>query len=347
MDLILASIFCAIIALISRKTGFTPIPLYLIIGFILGYYGIIKGGESLKVVSHLGIIFLLFYIGMKITPSGLKKNFNKILLAGIFDFLTNLIPVFLILKFLGLGLLDIIVISMAVYISSSAINLQLLVERKKLIFSFAETVVWLMIFEDIVLVIFIAFLSAVNIFEFSRFFLLLIPTYLLYRYHRPISNIFRRDDEIPYLATFFLPTFILYLVEKLRISEVLTAILFGMSMAKYEIEKFIYPFKEVFMALFFIYSGSMIRIENINFLYTLVLLIFALIGKFIGSYLIAITTHKSLSDTIEIFKYTVARGELSVIVISLYAPGYSGIIAIIILITSILSTILTRIEPRS
>ena len=54
-----------------------------------------------KVLSELGIVFLLFYIGLKIRPKDVKTNIGKISLSGLFDFVFNFFPPLFLLLVLG------------------------------------------------------------------------------------------------------------------------------------------------------------------------------------------------------------------------------------------------------
>jgi hypothetical protein len=67
-----------------------------------------------------------------------------------------------------------------------------------------------------------------------------------------------------------------------------------------------------------------------------------MVGKFISGYIIGLKVHRSRGEGLRVFKHTIPRGEFSVILTSLYIPQFSGIISIIVLITSIIGTIISR-----
>jgi len=342
MNTSLAIITATLTALISRKLNITPIPLYILFGIILKYTGLLTLDETTEFLSKLGIAFLLFYVGLKINPSKIRGNLNRITSSGIIDFISNFFPPFLLLTLLGYGVFESFVIASALYISSSAINIKMLIEGRKLIFPFAETVIWLMIFEDLILVMIISILSAKHPLYLLKFLLIFIFIYYLYRMSWIFSRFFNRNDEIPYLVTFTIPAASLIIAEKLEISEALVAIALGMALSNHKIDKLVIPFKEVFLAVFFVVFGAMIEFDTSQLPLIFSLVTIAMLGKLLGGYIIA-HIHKS-RDGLEIFKYTLARGEFSVILITLFAVEYAEIIAAVVLVTSILAPILIKIQ---
>jgi len=141
MNVCLAIITATLAALISRKLNFTPIPLYILLGIILKHVGLLTLDETTEFLSKVGIAFLLFYVGLKINPSKIKVNLNRITSGGIIDFVSNFFPPLLLLTLSGYNVFESLVITSALYISSSAINIKMLIDDSKLIFPFAETVV--------------------------------------------------------------------------------------------------------------------------------------------------------------------------------------------------------------
>jgi len=344
MNLLIAVITATLIALISRKINFTPIPLYILIGIILKQAGLLEFDETTEVLSKLGIAFLLFYVGLKINPSKIKGNLNRITSSGIIDFVSNFFPPFLLLTLLGYDLVESFVISSALYISSSAINIKMLIDDRKLIFPFAETVVWLMVFEDLVMILILSILSAKHPLYLLKFILIFIFIYCLYKVSWIFSRFFNRSDEVPYLVTFTIPAVSLIIAEKFGISEALLAIAMGIALSNHKIDKLVIPFKEVFLAIFFVTFGAMIEFDASQLPIILSLVVIAILGKLLGGYMISFI-HKS-RDGLEIFKYTLARGEFSVVIITLFAVEYAEIIAAVVLVTSILAPILIKILDK-
>ncbi|ADB57815.1 cation:proton antiporter [Archaeoglobus profundus] len=332
-------ILCTAIAYLCRSLRFSPIPMYILLGLVLKNLGIIRGDHS--VLSELGIVFLLFYIGLKINPHQVSRNLKGITYAGLIDFVFNFFPPLMILLASGFDIFVSIVVSSAIYVSSSAICLKLLVDTRKLIFPFAETVVWLMVFEDLVMIGFLMFMSLSGISPLVKTILFLAIVYIIYKYSRMFRSLFDRSDEIPMLATFSIPS-LAVLVKNLGISEALASISLGIAFSRYKLDNLVIPFKEVFLAIFFVMFGASINLEMLDIGVVLPLIFIAIVGKLLSGYFIGLNVHKSKKDGVRIFKYTVPRGEFSVILTTLFAPQFSGIISAVVLATSIFGIALSR-----
>ncbi|AAB89998.1 MULTISPECIES: cation:proton antiporter [Archaeoglobus] len=338
MELAVIVFAAAIAAIISRMLRITPIPAYILVGMALG-----KAGWHLSEVEFLGklgIVFLLFYVGLKIPPSTIKKTWQRTLKSGTIDFLFNFLPPLVLLYLIGFDLRDAFILASAIYISSSAINLKMLVDDRKLVFTFAEVVVLLMVFEDIVLVALLFLFSASEPLTLLYLALIALTALALYAISPQIEKLMSREDEVPYLLTFSIPSISLFLAEKFRISEALMAILFGVALNRLRIDKMLVPFKEVFLAVFFVFFGTMV---DLHFSYlSLLLIAVAVIGKLAGAYFIArFTTSKS--DAVEVFKYTLARGEFTVIFPALFAPEFATTLAAVVLFTSIAGSLIAKL----
>ncbi|WP_290596515.1 MULTISPECIES: cation:proton antiporter [unclassified Archaeoglobus] len=200
----------AIAAILSRKLRITPIPAYIFVGIALNQLGL-HLAEDIEIIGKLGVVFLVLhwdenkscYVeGERFEDTA--KRFCRLCL--------QLFPAFLVLLYLGFNIHDSLILASVVYISSSAINLKMLVDNRKLIFAFAEIVILLMVFEA----------AAFDI-------------YLLYPF---LGNLMDREDEIPYLLTFSIPSISLFLVEKAESFRSTGCGAFGISLHRSKFDKF-------------------------------------------------------------------------------------------------------------
>jgi len=343
MNSALAIIICALTALICRRFNFPTIPIYILLGLISGSLGFVVD-ETSEFLGKLGVVLLLFYIGLEIEPNALVQRGREIAVSGVLDLVVNFSLLFVALYAFGVDLFECLIVALALYISSSAISLKLLIDNRKLIFPFAETVVWIMIFEDLVLVVLLALLSAKSGLFVAKILTVLAIAYALYRLSYHFRSVFRREDEVPILVTFALPASALVIAEKLKVSEGLVAIALGVAFSRFDLDKIVRPFKEVFLAFFFFIFGASITLQNVEMVLAVVLVLIAVVGKLISGYLIGWFVHNSKADGFEIFKYTIARGEFSIILASLYGLEFSGLITVVVLITSVVGTLIPKIR---
>ncbi len=350
MEIVFAAVICSLIALISKKLSFPTIPLYITAGLVLGEWGVIIQSEIAEFLSKVGVIFLLFYIGLHINPEEILRKRRMIFSAGMFDLIVNFPLIFFVSLALGFSYSQAFILSSALYVSSSAIVLQSLIENRKLIYKEAETIVWLMVFEDIV----IALLIILNDLDFTSIVIFLaklsvftlLAVYLSKRV-KSIEGIFIRDDEVPVLFSFSIALLSIAFEEFFDIPLAYASIMLGLILSGVRrVREMITPFKEVFLAIFFFFFGSSAEI-TLKGLESLVIILISIIGKILSGILTGFKIHRSFSSGIEIGLSTIARGEFSAFLV--YTYGDSNVISIVmlaIIFTSILGAFLAKYSER-
>ena len=342
LDLAIVTVSCLALGLASKYLKQASIPAYIIAGIILGKSGLdlITSEASYDFISWLGkigVILLMFYIGLEFNYKGIKEP--RRLFAGCTDFAVNFSVGFLLGLVIGLSLIEAFILASAVYISSSAIVISSLIENKRLIYPEAETVVWLMVFEDIILAILLVVLTSVMAGSLAMIPVSLAATLLLIvfilalirRLSNFISPLFERDDEIPILLIFALIfgfsalAYLMGILLHCHISEVIVAFFLGSALAG--VKSFrkllgtIISFKNLFLTIFFFSFGMMFRFQfaalnSADFVLALLALIFlSIAGKFISGAIIGKRLHGSLETGLRVGAYTTPRGEFSVVLI--------------------------------
>ena len=346
MEIAVAAFICSVLALLSRRYLIPSIPLYIVAGLILGKsgFGIFEVDEVVEFITKVGILFLLFYIGLHINFEKLSKN---VFISGIFDLVTNFSLAFIASILLGFSYYESFILASAIYISSSAIVLHSLIEFRKLIFKEAETIVWLMVFEDIILVLILIFSSAeVNQLPFflAKISAFTLAIYLLYKVSHNFKPLFSREDEVPLLISFSIATASITFSEILGIPEGFVAIMLGAALSGIrEIERFVTPFKDVFIVLFFFFFGASVEVKAVNLTAAIVFILIAVMGKIISGILIGISSHKSVRSGLEIGFDTIARGEFSIFLAYAYGSGeMMSTIALVVLVTSIFGAFMAK-----
>jgi CPA2 family monovalent cation:H+ antiporter-2 len=347
MDFALAILICALLGITVKKLSLPAIPAYIMAGILLGKSGAGLFGESevSKALAELGIIFLLFYIGLELKLSQISARKGEITYAGLIDLLVNFPVGFAVASLLGFDFREAFVMASALYISSSAVVIQSLIENRKLIFSESETIIWLMVFEDIMLVLLIVGITAqpseillflAKLIIFSGFILVAGRIALKY-----VESVFRREDELPYILAFSIAASAIYLSKFLEIPEAFLAIVLGIMFSEvHGIGKLIRPFKEVFIVLFFFFFAVSVDVTaNISLFVLVSIILVAIASKLISGLAIGRLIHGSTSSGIEIGASTVARGEFSILLTSIYgAPTLSAIIAVFVVVTSLVGS---------
>lgn len=146
--------------LLARKLRLSLIPLYIMAGLIAGKF--IQRTIITDFMSEIGIILLLFLIGLEFSFDGLLRNKHKLLAVGAYDLALNL-PVGLLAGLaLGWDIISSLFLSGIIYISSSAIICKSIVELKRTAYPEVECLLGILVFEDIFIAIYLAVLSGIT-----------------------------------------------------------------------------------------------------------------------------------------------------------------------------------------
>ncbi|MDD3934259.1 cation:proton antiporter [Methanoculleus sp. UBA303] len=345
-----------ILALVSRRLSLPPVPFYILAGLALG-----KSGLSLVTPSpvsdffvDLGLVFLLFYVGLELKPDRILAKRSAFLKVGLIDLNINLAIGFVAALALGFPFLDAIVVASAFYISSSVIAFASILENKKMVLRESETVVWMMVFEDIVLVFLIVALHSgftIPVGIVARFAVVAAIFFLVCRWGKePIRRILNRDDELPVLLTFTLVVAAAFFAQAIGIPDTLTVIALGAALSTTSpsaLERQARPFKDVFLVLFFVFFGISVEFSGeIGLAAIAAVSLLAVLSKLISGVLIGRQIHGSATAGIEIWSNTIARGEFSIIIAALYgSAAATSIIAGIVVATSVAGSFAAKYSP--
>lgn len=138
MELILEAVLflaAAVVAVpIFRRVGLSDVLAYLAAGVVLGKSGanLVKDAEAVLHFAEIGVVFLLFIIGLELQPARLRAFRRLILGLGLGQVLFTGAAVALIAMLLGLAWPTALIVGCALSLSSTAFVLQLLAQRKEM-----------------------------------------------------------------------------------------------------------------------------------------------------------------------------------------------------------------------
>jgi CPA2 family monovalent cation:H+ antiporter-2 len=347
--IVLALFLCLVLALITKYLSVPVIPFYILAGILLGKagLGLVAADEISRFFSDMGLIFLLFFMGLGLKPERIAANRSAVLTSGIIDLNVNMIIGFAAAYMLGFTLIESLIVASAFYISSTAMAISSLIENRKLMFRESETVIWLMVFEDLVLIIFLALISAGNqnlIIFMVKILAVLGVLYILAHYGKEfLVSILDRDDELPILFTFAAVLTTASFSMYLGIPESMMVIALGVAFATTDpdaFEQHARPFKDVFLVVFFVFFGVAIDFASgVNWFMITVICLLAILSKLISGVLTGIVIHHSALSGLEIWGNTIARGEFSIAIAFLAgSPLVGTTIAAMVIVTSIIGS---------
>jgi monovalent cation:H+ antiporter-2, CPA2 family len=347
--LVIALFVCLVLLIITRYCSWPVIPFYIIAGIALGTSGLrlVTPDAISAFLSELGLIFLLFYMGLEIKPDRILSNQKTFFSSGIIDLNINLAIGLVAAYALGFSLEESLVIASAFFISSTAMTVTSLIENKKLLMRESETIVWMMVFEDIVLIVILTILSTtINnpLILIGKVAAALVLFCLVARYgKRWILKLINREDELPVFLTFSAVICIAFVSQALGLPETLMVIAFGAALASTDpmsFERQARPFKDVFLIVFFVFFGIGVDFTGGFPVFVIIAIsVLAIISKLVSGLLIGRVVHGQERSGIEIWANTIGRGEFSIALASLYGSAVvSAAIAAMVIITSVVGS---------
>lgn len=346
---IIALFVCLVLALISKYLSIPAIPFYIIAGIVLGKagLGIVHSDEVSQFFSEMGLLFLLFFMGLELKLERIIANPSKVLTGGLIGLTVDMGIGFAAAYLLGFTLMESFIVGAAFYITSTAIIITSLIENRKLMSKEAETIIWVTVFEDIILIIILAVLSASdqNLLLFVvKIALALVFIYAISYYGKEfLVSILEREDEIPILFTFAAVLTTASIALYLEIPETLMVIALGAAFATTDpdaFEQHARPFRDVFMVMFFVFFGVTIDFASgMNWSVVAIICTLAILSKLISSMIIGLAIHGSTLSGLEIWANMISRGEFSIALAVLYgSPIIATVIASMVIVTSIVGS---------
>ena len=278
-----ASIFlaAAIIAVtLFNKLGFGSVLGYLIAGVAIGPWGLglITGVENILHFAELGVVLLLFIIGLELQPSRLWVLRRSIFGMGLVQVLATATVFIVIGVASGLDLKIAGIVGIGLSLSSTAFVLQLLAEKKQLSTVHGRASFAILLFQDLAVIPILALLPLLGVSDtavtdvgvtqrvvygvLAIVVLVVGGRYLL----RPVFRLVAASGshEIFSATSLMLVIVSTLLMDMAGLSMGLGAFVAGMLLAdseyRHEIEANIEPFKGLLLGLFFISVGMSVNI---------------------------------------------------------------------------------------
>ena len=281
------------IILLFQKIKVPSLLGFLIAGIIAGPYAfnLISSQHDVELLSEIGIIFLLFIIGIELSLKGLASIKNTILLVGGMQVGGTILFTALIANLLGLPINTSVFLGFLFSLSSTAIVLKLLQEKGEVTSPHGRVAVAILIFQDLVVVPMMLLTPLLagqseNIWETLGILLIKIVgvgivIYLLAIYVVP--RVFKmvvktKNRELFILTTIVFCFSVAWLTSSVGLSLALGAFFAGLIISESDYSHHatanVLPFREIFVSFFFISVGSML---DLYFFFNNVLLILLLV----------------------------------------------------------------------
>ena len=335
---------------------------------VTGAIGILSDISALNVFAEIGVILLLFVIGIEF-PFAKIRSIGKIAVGvGSIGLFLTLGITFYVTSLFGLNTTDALFLSAALSISSTAIIVKVLEETGKIKKESSILVLGILIVEDIIAVILIASLKSyalVGDISIETVIITLViaaglfaATFTAGRKIIPklIDRVASAENrEILLLAILGVCFGYSLLAEILGLSVAIGAFLAGVLVAESksaEVSKILSsPIKDMFVAIFFVSVGALMDIGQLDDYIFLAIVLIALViglklgGNLLGNFIFRQPRRKSLRSG---FALAAPRGEFSIIIIKIgvdtgvVSAFLFPLIGIITIITAFISPFLVK-----
>lgn len=373
-----ALVLVAIASVIANKIKFSIIPFLIVLGMLVGPHApkagiidltFIESSEIIEFFGRMGVLFLLFYLGLEFSVGKLIKSGKSIAIGGTIYILINFSLGLLYGFITGFSFLEVLVLAGVITISSSAIVAKVLVDLKRTANPETELILGIIMFEDIFLAVYLSVVSGLVLGDATSVGSALLSILIAFGYMLlffiaarklpPLLNklLDIRSNEVFIIVIFAALFFIAGFSETIHVAEAIGALLLGLVFSETEhsdrIEHLVVPFRDFFGAMFFFSFGLSIDPFSLGEAVWLALgaVFLTILGNFIAGMVAgrrAGLSHKASSN---IGLTIVSRGEFSIIVANLgIAGGLSATLkpfaALYVLILAILGPLLTKESKR-
>ncbi len=276
-ELVILLAVSVVVILISNRIKLPPVVGFLLTGVLIGPGGfaVVKNSEMIDVLAEIGVVMLLFMIGLEFTLESMKRIQRSFWMGGGLQVLLTTLASVSVLVLLGVPAKDAVFYGFLVSLSSTAVVLKILSDRGESAAPQGQVALGVLIFQDMAIVPMIALVPVLASVRSAS------PAGIAFRFLLSAATI-----AAVFVAARFLMPRVLHLVVRTRIREVfLIAALFfclgmawltssfGLSLAlgaflagiiisesvySHQVVSEILPFKDVFNSLFFISIGMML-----------------------------------------------------------------------------------------
>ena len=300
-----------------------------------GAVGILSDISALNVFAEIGVILLLFVIGIEF-PFAKIRSIGKVAIGvGSLGLFLTLITVFYACTLFGLGFMDSLFLAAALSISSTAIIVKVLEETGKIKKESSILVLGILIVEDVIAVILIASLESIALagtvsIEGAIAVVVVATIMIVGTFTVGIRTIPKLIDkvasaenrEILLISVLGVCFGYALLANIVGLSVAIGAFLAGVLVAESksaEVSKILAsPIKDMFVAIFFVSVGALMDVSQLeNYIFIAIALIaialgMKLGGNLLGNVLMRQSKGKSLRSA---FTLAAPRGEFSIVII--------------------------------
>ena len=348
LEIGLALALIAFALALANKLGLSNIPFLIVIGIVVGPHApqfgafdfrFIETGALITFMGRLGVLFLLFYLGLEANLTRLIEAGRSILVGGTIYVSINFTMGFTFGYLAGFPLREALIIAGLTTVSSSAIVAKILFDYRRMANPETQIVLGITMFEDIFLAVYLSLISGIVLSGASSFagvissggiaLGFIVGLMLIGRWATPVLNrVLSISSNELFVVVIFSCLFLLAgLGETIHVAESIGALLLGLILGETEhsqrMERLVVPFRDFFGAIFFFSFGLSIDPFTLGGAAWLAIgaAILSIIGVIIAGFIVAWRANLSTVGSLNTSFTLLARGEFSIIIVNLAIAG--------------------------
>jgi Kef-type K+ transport system membrane component KefB len=367
--------FCILFAwMLGLAAHFFRQPLilaYLVGGFLIGPFGMkwVASEESIRIISELGLIFMLFMIGLEIDLKKIVRSGRVILLAATAQLVGACVLGLAFFAAIGLSLgnggFDALYLTVACALSSTVIIVKVLYEKRELDTLPGRITIGILVLQDIFVILFLAVQPSLGnlqlgvvLMSIARVALLVATAMVLSRFILPRLFVqIARRPELVLLGALAWCFLIGEVAEQLGLSREMGSLVAGVSLSTFpyalDVTAKVTTLRDFFITLFFVALGMTIPVPGASVIgFALVVALFTVVSRvattFVPLYLMKQGLRASLIPAINLSQIS----EFSLVVIQVgvlarhVTPETANAASFAFVILAVLSTFLmTQNDP--
>jgi CPA2 family monovalent cation:H+ antiporter-2 len=366
----LALMLIAVAVWLAAKLRISNVPFLILIGMAVGPHApqlgaldfrFIESAPLITFMGRLGVLFLLFYLGLESSVTRLIQAGRSIFTGGTIYIALNFVAGLAYAYLTGFSLLEMLAVAGITTISSSAIVAKILFDYRRTANPEAELILGITMYEDVFLAVYLSLLSGIILSGASSFMGVLssaglalgfiVGFIVLGRWATPFLNRLLRisSNEVFLIVVFACLLLLAGAGELIHVAEAIGALLLGLILGETEhsgrLEKLVVPFRDLFGAVFFFSFGLSVDPFSLGGAVWLAVgaALLSLVAVVVAGQLAAKSAGLSGATSFNVGLTLLGRGEFSIIVAKL--AGVGGLLPVIQPFAALYVLILATFAP--
>jgi CPA2 family monovalent cation:H+ antiporter-2 len=334
--------------LLAEKLHLSNVPFLILIGMAVGPHApqigvfdfrFIETDSLITFMGRIGVLFLLFYLGLESNVSRLIKAGRSILTGGSLYIGMNFTIGFVYGYLAGFPLRETLIIAGLTTVSSSAIVAKILFDYRRMANPETQMILGITMFEDVFLAVYLSLISGIVLSGASSFagvassggvaLGFIVGLIIVGRWATPLLNrLLNISSNEVFVVVVFACLFLLAgLGETIHVAESIGALLLGLILGETEhserMERLVVPFRDFFGAIFFFGFGLSIDPFTLGGAAWLAVgaALLSLAGVVAAGLIVGRRAKLSTVGSLNTGFTLLARGEFSIIIVNLALAG--------------------------